>query len=172
MQSTTKRVFQVLLIVLIVIILDRVSKELAIHYLKYQPAKNYLGGFFRLTYAENTGAFLSLGANATGWLKYVALYFFPLVLLVGLFVYIIKAKSKSWLPVFSMSMVLGGGLSNVFDRLSIGKVTDFMVMSIGSLHTGVFNISDVFIMFGLFLMLFFGVIEKRDEDKVATPIEK
>ena len=161
MQFTTKRLLQILLIVMIVVILDRVSKELAIHFLKYEPAKNYLAGFFRLTYAENTGAFLSLGAKTTGWLKYLALYFFPLVLLLGLFFYILLDKNKDWIPTFAMSMVLGGGLSNVFDRLTIGKVTDFMVMSLGSLHTGVFNIADVFIMFGLFLILIFGMKKKQ-----------
>ncbi len=161
MQFKTKRLLQILSIVLIVFVLDRVSKELAIHYLKYEPAKTYLGGFFRLTYAENTGAFLSLGANTTGWLKYISLYFFPLILLVGLFFYILFDKNKSWVTTFAMSMVLGGGLSNVVDRLSAGKVTDFMVMALGSLHTGVFNIADVFIMVGLFSMLLFGVQKKE-----------
>jgi len=164
MQFSGKRLIQIILIVLIVVILDRVSKELAIHYLKYEPAKNYLGGFFRLTYAENTGAFLSLGANSTGWLKYVTLYFFPLVLLGGLFFYILFDKTKRLIPIISMSMVLGGGLSNIVDRLSVGKVTDFMVMSLGRLHTGVFNVADVFIMAGLFFMLFFGVKKKPIED--------
>lgn len=161
MQFTTKRLLQIILIAMVVVILDRVSKELAIHYLKYEPAKNYLGGLFRLTYAENTGAFLSLGAKATGWLKYVGLYLFPLVLLLGLFFYILLDKTESWIPTFAMSMVLGGGLSNVFDRLTMGKVTDFMVMSLGSLHTGVFNIADVFIMVGLFLILIFGMQKKQ-----------
>lgn len=163
MQFSRNRLFRIILIVLLVVILDRVSKELAIHYLKYEPAKNYLGGFFRLTYAENTGAFLSLGANSKGWLKYITLYFFPLVLLGGLFVYILLDKAESLIPTISMSMVLGGGLSNIVDRLSVGKVTDFMVMSIGGLHTGVFNVADVFIMLGLFLMLFLGMNKKQVE---------
>ncbi len=133
---------------------DQITKFLATDYLKERlGGYAYFNGFFRFIYAENEGAFLSLGSEITGWLKYITLYAFPVLLLVGLLWYILKSSSLSRSQIIALSLVLGGGLSNIYDRLLYGKVVDFMIMGIGDLKTGVFNIADVSIMTGLFLLI-------------------
>lgn len=135
--------------------LDQYSKYLATQHLEERlGGYSFLNGFFRLIYAENEGAFLSLGSETTGWLKYIGLYAFPIILLVGLFGYLLKTKSLKKNQFIALSLVLAGGISNIYDRLLFGKVVDFMIMGFPQLKTGVFNIADVSIMTGLFLLVF------------------
>ncbi|MEL6357562.1 MAG: signal peptidase II, partial [Bacteroidota bacterium] len=63
MNSFVKRLLVVLGVVAVTVVLDQWTKQLAIEHLQGSPDHLYLGGLFRLTFVENTGAFLSLGAN-------------------------------------------------------------------------------------------------------------
>lgn len=141
--------------VIISVGLDQVTKYLAVEHLQEKlGGYSYMDGFFRLIYAENEGAFLSLGSETTGWLKYLGLYAFPIVLLIGLLWYILKSETLTKTQILALSMVLAGGMSNIYDRVLYGKVVDFMIMGFDKLKTGVFNIADVSIMAGLFLLIF------------------
>ena len=74
-------------------------------------------------------------------------------MLLGLFAYIAFAKHMNIWQTIAFSAILGGGISNIYDRLLYGGVIDFMNMGFGSLRTGIFNIADICIMIGLFMML-------------------
>lgn len=152
--------------------LDQYTKYLATeHLMERLGGYSWFGGFFRLIYAENEGAFLSLGSDTSGWIKYIGLYIFPVVLLVGLFWYLLKNQSLSKPQILALSLVLGGGVSNIFDRLMFGKVVDFMIMGFEKLKTGVFNIADMAIMAGLFLLIF-SRGHKTDEGAVTQPVKE
>ena len=158
--------------------LDQYTKFLAVEHLANALGGfSYLGGFFRLIFAENEGAFLSLGSQTSGWVKYIVLYTVPVILLIGLVWYILKTPTLLKTQVIALSLVFGGGISNIFDRLANGKVVDFMVMSIGQLKTGVFNIADVSIMTGLFLLIFAQKKQKEalpstEEDEMQAKTDK
>jgi signal peptidase II len=65
-------------------------------------------------------------------------------------------------------MLLGGGLSNLFDRIAYGGyVLDFLNVGIGPLRTGIFNVADMFIMAGVFVMLFSEQIQRRMAARTA-----
>jgi signal peptidase II len=154
MESIKSRLIIILSLVFVSVGLDQLTKSFATEYLREKlGGYSYMDGFFRLIYAENEGAFLSLGSETTGWLKYIGLYAFPVVLLLGLFWYLLKSSTLTKTHIIALSLVLGGGVSNIFDRLLYGKVVDFMIMGAGNLKTGVFNIADVSIMTGLFLLI-------------------
>lgn len=133
--------------------LDRWTKILAVEHLKDQPVQDVAGSFFQLVFVENTGAFLSFGANFPDWLRLVALTIMPSILLAALLLYTLFSTQLNTWQVIAFSLISGGGISNLFDRITEGKVVDFMIMGIGSLRTGVFNTADVCIMIGLFMML-------------------
>lgn len=153
--SIKSRIKIILLALIITIGLDQYTKYLATeHLMERLGGYSWFDGFFRLIYAENEGAFLSLGSETTGWLKYLGLYIFPVILLFGLLWYLLKNQSLTKSQILALSLVLGGGISNIFDRLLYGKVVDFMIMGFEKLKTGVFNIADVAIMTGLFLLIF------------------
>jgi signal peptidase II len=75
-------------------------------------------------------------------------------LLVGLTIFIVVSKEMTAGLAISLSLILGGGASNLADRmLNDGRVVDFMNLGIGKLRTGIFNVADVAIMVGMGLVL-------------------
>jgi signal peptidase II len=166
MKPITKRILVVLGIVLLSVILDQWTKELARQFLQGEADQQILGDFFRLTFVENKGAFLSLGAELGEGLRYLLLNIFPSILLVVLLFYTIRGKDMGWWQIVALSFIIGGGLSNIYDRLLYGKVVDFMHMKALGLQTGIFNVADVSIMIGMFMML--PLMFKKPESKGAT----
>lgn len=136
------------------VLLDRLTKVWAVESLKGKASTSYLNDTFRLVYAENTGAFLSLGAGLNDQLRYWVLTILPIAVLAYLLYIILFSKSMNTWQVTAFSLILGGGGSNIVDRMLEGRVVDFMNMGLGGVRTGIFNVADMAIMAGLFMMLF------------------
>ena len=132
---------------------DQATKQVAQNHLTFGDEIAYFGGVFKLMYAENQGAFLSIGDDLPFEIRHLLLVIVPVCLLVFLFFYTFFSTQINSPQAFAFSFILGGGISNVFDRMAHGKVVDFMHLSLGNLQTGIFNMADVAIMFGLFLMV-------------------
>ncbi len=133
---------------------DQVTKQLAIPQLRDEPAQTFLGGFLRLAFAENPGAFLSLGGDLPGPVRFWLLITGVGLLLLGALLYLVMSRRLGRLHSAALALVVGGGVSNWFDRLvNDGRVVDFMNLGIGSLRTGIFNVADVAIMLGAGLLL-------------------
>ncbi|NRB51963.1 MAG: signal peptidase II [Saprospiraceae bacterium] len=164
--NLTTRILIVLAIVFLNVGCDQVTKQVAVEELSSGTIKPVLGDFFRLSYAENKGAFLSWGAEWSKGFQTFLLHFLPVVLLVGLLGYTFFSKQLSHWQIIAFSFIIGGGVSNIYDRLLYGRVVDFMNMGIGDLRTGIFNFADVSIMIGLFILLPFIF---KQEPEVAHP---
>lgn len=157
-----------LAIVILTIGCDQVSKRVASAHLVDTPRKSFFGDAFRLEYAENRGAFLSLGADLPPWAR-TALFTVGtgLVLLVGA----ISLFTHSWsrLAVIGICLYLAGGASNLADRLADGHVIDFLNIGIGPLRTGIFNVADIAVMGGVFLFLLGHVRSSGPERRALVP---
>ncbi len=164
MTFNLKRILLVLSIILVSVALDQWTKQLAVTHLKHHTDIEYLNGMFKFTFAENTGAFLSLGANSSEGVRNVALKALPLILLIVLFFYVLFSNTLNRWQIIAFSFVLGGGISNIYDRLLYHKVVDFMNIGIGELRSGIFNVADMSIMAGLFLLLPFMFQSKKKEE--------
>ncbi len=144
---------------------DQVSKKIAQENLRAQPSISYLGETFRLQYAENQGAFLSLGSRLPKIMRTWLFTILSGLLLIALFFYILTNRELDRKTTYAFSLILGGGSSNLFDRiLNDGRVIDFMNMGIGSLRTGIFNWADVVIMVGMGLIVIFSFTNRPDKD--------
>jgi len=103
-------------------------------------------------YTQNPGAFMSLGADLSPivrfWIFDISVSFFLLLTAFAL----IRARSLAPAHVAGLSFVLGGGLGNLIDRLNHGSVTDFLILNLGSYHTGIFNLADAAICLGALLL--------------------
>lgn len=164
MQYLKSRYPAVLISVIAVLGLDQWTKVLATANLKGEPEQLFLNGWFKLTYALNDGAFLSLGSDLGPVLRPILLTIFPAVLLLGLVWYIFREKDLNTWQVVSLALIVGGGLSNIVDRIIYGKVVDMMQILIDPLPpTGIFNIADVAIMVGMFMMLPFAFRKPKPE---------
>jgi signal peptidase II len=133
---------------------DHLTKDAAYEYLAFAPPQSWFYNTVRLEYAENTGAFLSLGNGFSREVRTILFQVLPALWLVALALYLFFANA-SRLTTVAWCLVLSGGLGNLLDRvLYDGRVIDFMNLGIGSLRTGIFNLADVCIMIGGSLLLF------------------
>ena len=66
---------------------------------------------------------------------------------------------------FSLMMILGGAIGNVYDRIFYGAVPDFIDFHIGNFHWFIFNVADIFITFGVFCMIIIEIIGNNKNKK-------
>jgi signal peptidase II len=127
---------------------DQVSKHFASTHLMGARPQSFLADTIRLQYAENRGAFLSLGSGLPAWVFTV-----PTVLIVAACVFAVLRTDWPKASLAGLALLIGGGLSNLLDRFGRGSVVDFLNIGIGSLRTGIFNVADMAIMCGIALLL-------------------
>ncbi len=133
--------------------LDRITKFLASAYLQGSRGYSFFYNVIVLRYAENSGAFLSMGARWPDWLKYSVLLALPALLcLYGLWYCLFRERDL--LKTIFLVSALAGGLGNLVDRSFNGfMVVDFLNFGIGRLRTGVLNVADLSITFGFLAYL-------------------
>ena len=157
MKTFKSRLIVVLVAVVVTVGLDQWTKYLATVYLQGEPDQFYFGDVLRLTHVHNTGAFLSIGAGLNDFWRPVLLNLFPALLLILLLYYIFREKFLNRWQVVALALIVGGGLSNIVDRLLYGHVVDMLHLKAFGLQTGIFNVADMAIMAGMFIMLPFAL---------------
>lgn len=144
---------------------DQVSKIAARSFLSAAHAPSYFGGILKLTLAQNPGAFLSLGAKLPDVYRFLVFSILGSVIVALGLGYLLTKQHLTPRFVMGASLVLGGATGNLIDRfLFHGLVTDFLFLSVGALHTGVFNIADMAVMIGAGL----GMLESRGDRPPKT----
>jgi len=136
----------------LVVVLDQVTKGMAESALEYgRPVEVF--SWFNLTLQYNTGAAFSFLSDAGGWQR----YFFSVIALV------ISAVLVGWLYLMprdqrllalALALILGGALGNVWDRLVLGHVVDFISVHYGGSYFPAFNLADSAITLGAACMIF------------------
>lgn len=150
---------------LLAIVLDQASK-LAIDQTMQLYESIPLLPSFNLTYVHNTGAAFSFLSGAGGWQR----WFFAglaVAMSVALSIWLSRLQKHETLLAVSLSLILGGAVGNLIDRLLYGYVIDFLDVYYGSWHFPAFNIADSAITLGAFLMFvetfgWFGQATKPD----------
>jgi signal peptidase II len=111
--------------------------------------------FMNIVHVENRGAafgmLTSLGNN----------FFIIISLLAILFILIYLSKLPKGLELYSLSMILGGAVGNLIDRVKIGKVVDFIDVYAGSWHWPAFNVADAALTVGIVLFLMANLKQTR-----------
>lgn len=145
----------ILSLLLVTVGCDQVTKVIARDSLSETGPHLYLGGLVRLQAAENAGAFMSVG---THWPVFMRLLVFQAGVLGTLLltVWLLWRRRGTVLSTIGFSLVLAGGLGNLIDRVWKGSVTDFLIVGLGPVTTGIFNVADMAIMLGLLLILWPG----------------
>ena len=142
--SAARRLFLVLLVNATCIVCDQATKLIAKRYLQPGASFSFAGDMFRLQYAENTGAFLSLGSSLPESWRHITFTVLVGILLAALLLYTLFSGTLAPSQIFCFSLLCGGGLSNLIDRIVYdGRVVDFLNVGIGPLRTGIFNVADM-----------------------------
>ena len=151
-----------LIISSLIIVLDQISKYLALEYLSKINTIPLIENVFHLTYRENTGAAFSILRDNVDLL--IGLTGIVILVMAYIFFYLIKEKSH-WLILVSISFMFGGAIGNFIDRFRLGYVIDYFDFRL--INFAVFNVGDSFIVIGAILMgiyiLFIDIKLKNNE---------
>lgn len=149
-------------IIVVTILLDQGTKTVVRSTLRHSEPRHYAGGLLTLLYAENPGAFLSIGAQLPRVVRRVV---FDGIVGIGLMValwILVTGRMSGRGDDVALALVIGGGVGNLLDRaLFHGVVTDFLYLSAGPLHTGVFNVADMAISGGVLWLALSSFLPKR-----------
>jgi signal peptidase II len=148
---------------------DKVSKALAKTHLRDQAVRSYLDDTIRLMYVENTGAAMSFADNLNPVVSFWVLGILPLLILLGLFAYVVRHASQMTASrIAAFSLIFSGGVGNILDRLVFDRhVTDFMNIGFRNFRTGIFNFADVWITAGVICLLVWGINRPSKTDKLT-----
>lgn len=148
-----KRNILITIIVLLGIAFDQISKVWVRNNFESYIETSIVGDIFTLIKVENTGAFLGMGSELPETLRVLLLIVVPVIVLVGITVYTYLEKSLDETSIIGFSLIIGGGIGNIFDRIVYGSVTDFLYLNFEFFKTGIFNIADLSVTIGMILIL-------------------
>ncbi len=162
-RMSRKRLLQWLVLAVTVVILDQASKYTAEYLLHYQipvPVLPSLNWF--LSY--NPGAAFSFLSDAGGWQR----WFFTIMALVvstGIAIWLSRLSDNSRWEALSLSLILGGAMGNVIDRMVLGHVIDFIQVYYDRWYFPTFNLADSAISVGVAVLIIDSLFLQKNKDK-------
>lgn len=141
-------------VALLVIVLDQLTKALVVEQFMLHETRP-VTSFFNLVRAHNSGAAFSFLASAAGWQRW---FFIVLGIAASVFiVWMLRRHPEQTLFCLAISLILGGALGNVIDRLRLGHVVDFVLWYWKDWHWPAFNVADSAITAGAVLLVVSGL---------------
>ena len=144
-------------------IIDRISKILITNYFSLNVKHKIINNFFYITYCKNEGAAFSILSGNT-----LFLIFITFIILFIIYKNIKNKENISNLSIISYSLLLGGILGNLYDRIFYGYVIDFLDFIIFKYNFAIFNLADTFIVIGAFMLLIFEGSDKFGRNKISS----
>lgn len=148
-----------LLLVLSIFLLDRFSKVYLIHLdKKYIGSEIFSSKFLNIRLIWNEGI-------AFGFFSFSEIYLYNILtglILIIIFIILIMILKSEGFKKYSLLIIFGGALGNVFDRIFYKAVPDFIDLHYGELHWFVFNFADIFITIGVIFMILIELFDKKE----------
>jgi signal peptidase II len=139
-------------IVLLVIATDQITKYIINYYIRIYDSVRIFP-FLHIVNVRNTGA-------AFGMFKGIDSNFFIFISIIAIVFVIIMLKKKTYNS-FGLSLLLGGAIGNLIDRLIYGYVIDFIDISFGRFHWPAFNVADSSLTIGIAIILITSILKKN-----------
>mgnify|MGYP003308915891 CR=1 FL=1 len=153
MLNKKSRYLLITILVFLSIAFDQISKIWVRNNFESYSEKSIIGDVFTLIKVENTGAFLGMGSELSEIPRILLLIILPVIVLISITLYTYIDKSLDKLSIIGFSLIIGGGIANIFDRIVFGSVTDFLYINLGGIFkTGIFNIADLSVTTGMILL--------------------
>lgn len=140
-----------LVLSVVIVIADLVTKYYATSLLEYAMPVEVIPAFFNFTLLHNTGAAFSFLATQSGWQRW---FFVALAVVVSLALvrWLQTLRGDRWMAI-AIALVLGGAIGNLYDRIALGYVVDFLHFYWGNYHFPAFNLADTAISIGAGMMV-------------------
>ena len=152
---------------LLVVVLDQLTKYLIVSTIPVNSIGYRVAPFFDIIHVHNEGAAFSFLASSGGWQR----YFFMLIAVaisISLFIALLRtSKEKKW-TCLAISLVIGGAIGNLIDRVCLSYVVDFLLFYIKtdsfSYYYPAFNVADIAVCCGAGLLIIIGFFGKENKD--------
>lgn len=157
-EKTAKHYITAFIIALAGVILDQLSKYMAVHFLQGTDGIDLIPGVFRLTYLENRGAAFGV-LQGQQWFFYIIT---AVILVVVVLAYVRIPAGRKFLPLQICAVfIVSGALGNLIDRVRLGYVVDFFYFEL--IDFPVFNVADIFICVGGALFVIYFMFQHKDK---------
>ena len=151
-------------IILGVICLDQLTKWLAVIFLEGEASFPLWQDVFHLTFVKNPGAAFGMLSNSR-WVFMIV----STVAIAGVLFYLIKYRPKNKWLVVALSMIVGGGIGNMIDRVCLGYVVDFFDFTL--INFAVFNVADSFVCVGAGILIVYLIMDMVNDWKQSRQKE-
>ncbi len=138
------------ILTLLFIVLDIVSKLIVSKYMSLDETIIIIKKFLNITYVHNTGVAWSLFSHNT-----ILVIVISLMVIIGILFYIKNSNPDSLCEKIAYSLILGGALGNFINRIGWGYVIDFIDVKIFNYDYPIFNLADIFIVVGVFMLVIY-----------------
>ncbi len=159
-QTLIKKSLAGLVVSILLIVLDQLTKFLAVAHLKNQAAISILPGVFELSYLENRGAAFSILQNQRTFFLILT----PILLILIVFFYLRQIPDEPryrWLNYIAI-LIFSGAIGNFIDRAANGYVVDFFYFVL--IDFPVFNVADIYVVIAAALLIILGLFYYKEED--------
>jgi len=171
------RIFKIIAIIIGVIILDQAAKSVLLYMLTggvpfSAPAFSLLpypymiaraGDFFNIVFTWNPGTSFSLFRNLGESAPLIIIILTGVI--IGAIGYHLFMRTKLGYEKWALSLIVGGALGNLIDRIRFGAVIDFLDFHVRGWHWPAFNIADIFITIGVMVLVIWWIINRKVTSK-------
>lgn len=167
------RTIIILIILAFNISCDQVSKSIVRKKFTDYTQIHFFSNHVNLIKVENSGAFLSIGNSLHGPSRIILLNLLPMIAVLAGLIFILFRTNLNKVILLAVIMITGGGIGNLYDRVVHGSVTDFMHINFVLFQTGIFNVADMSIMAGMFMLIlhaWFGMKDEEELNNTSTEI--
>ena len=148
----------------LVVVLDQITKAVASHYLQLHDPVAIITGL-NFTLMHNTGAAFSLLSKAGGWQRWFFIILAVVISVVIIFWLINLPKHKRWVGC-ALALILGGAIGNLWDRIFLSYVVDFIDVYYQSAHWPAFNVADSAITVGAIMLIIDAIWFSEEKDDI------
>jgi signal peptidase II len=122
-----------------------------------------VNSYLYLVHFKNEGAAFSFLSDAGGWQR----YFLSIVAVIAsvFIIFMIKKHRDELYTALGLSLILGGAIGNLYNRISLGHVTDFLYFHFNDYYWPAFNVADTAISIGVVIVIYKTMIKKNDPNK-------
>jgi signal peptidase II len=152
----------------VIVVVDQITKSAVMARFSLHETLEIIPGLFNLVYVMNPGAAFGFLADASATFRYV---FFTgvTILAAGLIVYyLVKSNPRNRMLAGSLTLIFGGAVGNLIDRIRFGAVVDFLDVYLGASHWPAFNVADSAITVGAFLMIWEMLRNRKSKQTSST----
>ncbi len=150
-------------LILLIFLADRLSKWWATAYFAEHGPVHQINDYFTLRQTFNEGVAFGMFQGVGPWIGWLTI-----LVVLGLLYYLTTIPKQAWIVRIGMGLLIGGALGNMVDRITVGRVLDFVE---SPLRSGIFNVADIAINTGMVLVVLGSLIHRkvlREEEETAV----